>query len=463
VRQNLRYPVENPIYVCIMSNLPQAFVDRIKLQFSAEADELLNALENAPNTSVHLHPLKYSGLWEQNVQVPWFTSGRFLAERPLFTLDPLFHVGCYYPQESSSMILHHVLTQLFPRRDGLQFLDLCAAPGGKSIVLSEFLRGAGRVVSNELNRSRNQILKENLIKWGTNNTIVTCNDSEVFANLSGNFDCVLVDAPCSGEGMFRKDINARDEWSEGNVQLCSMRQRDILNNVLPSIKEGGFLIYSTCTFAPDENERNCEWLVNEHQLEGVAISVDANWGIRRVLESGFDALQFLPHCVSGEGFFIAVFRKRTSQHAHGGKTKLVFSECTRKETEILSKWVDGEFNFLKGPDDSYYVSNFSTAELNNLAISLYITLPGVELGKIIRDELIPAHALAVSGLCHSAQPSIELNREEALSYLRGDVLIGQGTIGWQIAKFNGQPLGWIKAMKNRANNYYPKEWRIRMR
>lgn len=306
-------------------------------------------------------------------------------------------------------------------------------------------------------------MKENVVKWGMRNTIVTCNESDAFSKMTSQFDCVVVDAPCSGEGMFRKDINARDEWSESNVQLCSVRQRDILQNIIPSIKSGGYLVYSTCTFAPDENERNCEWLVKEHDLESVHVSIEASWNINRVTGSNFDAMQFLPHRVSGEGFYIAVFKKKGFDHSQSNRSKLIFENCSRKEMDLLSKWTVKDLQFVKAPDNHFYASDFSANELNEIAKSLYITLPGVELGSIIRDEFIPAHALALSGLGSATIADFQLTLEEALSYLRGDSLSGGELAGWHIARFNDQALGWIKVLKNRSNNYYPKEWRIRMR
>ena len=188
-----------------MYPLPEEFISRIKAQMPAEADALIASLDFPVQTSVMLNTEKRTDVFEREVHVAWCPNGRILKERPSFTLDPLFHAGCYYPQESSSMFLHHVLRNIEFDNEKLFALDLCASPGGKSIVLSSFLKDNGILISNEIQKSRNYILLENLTKWGTTNTLVTCNDSVAFGSLPGLFDLILVDAPCSGEGMFRKD------------------------------------------------------------------------------------------------------------------------------------------------------------------------------------------------------------------------------------------------------------------
>lgn len=444
-----------------MFDLPEKFIQRIQSQFTDEAKQLLTALEAEPKTSIHIHPVKGQAVELQGQAVPWFANGKILHERPSFTLDPLFHAGSYYPQESSSMFLHHVLQQLYADHRDITCLDLCAAPGGKSILLSTFLKDKGRLISNELIRTRNSILRENLIKWGADNVIVTCNDPNDFKELYNYFDCVVADAPCSGEGMFRKDAASRNEWSIDNVQLCSSRQKRILEDITPTIKPGGHLIYSTCTFAPQENEEQVTQLIATGMFEEVMIPVPHDWQLLR-LKHG---LQFLPHKVPGEGFYMAVLRKTdASSLDFYGKPKPVFNALSKKEKAKLDEVTDsGEHHLIQTARSEYYASPFSAYELNQLVKYLYITMPGVELGEYMKDELIPSHALAMSLFTLHNTPTIDVDLDTALQYLRGEALQLQAERGRALITYSDRPLGWIKVVGNRTNNNYPKEWRIRMR
>jgi 16S rRNA C967 or C1407 C5-methylase (RsmB/RsmF family)/NOL1/NOP2/fmu family ribosome biogenesis protein len=446
-----------------MSELPKQFVDRIRHQFPEDAENLLASFDWKPHTSVSLHPIKGQGMFGDEEIVPWMDSGRMLKERPSFTMDPLFHAGCYYPQESSSMILRYILEQVVDSTSLITALDLCASPGGKSLILSDFLEGRGRLISNEVNRARNAVLCENVIKWGCENTIVSCSEASVFSHLTGYFDIILVDAPCSGEGMFRKDLNAREEWSEKNVLICSQRQDSILKEVYSSIKEGGLLIYSTCTFANDENEHTCKRILESGLFESVPIAVEPEWGIHVVNGNSFSALQFLPHKVKGEGFFISVFRKKTNEPFARLKAKTIFKEASSAEKVMLKEWLNRDVNLHIARDESYYCGSFTAKELNELAQHLYITLSGVEIGKPMRNSLIPAHGLALSSSLSENIHQVELNLEDAISFLRGESIRVEGEAGWCVAKYLNKPIGWMKIIQNRMNNYYPKEYRIRMR
>ncbi len=448
-------------YLYGMYSLPVEFVQRIKSQFPIDGDVLLASLDKEAKTSIHIHPIKGNEVQLIGNYVPWFSRGRILNERPSFTLDPLFHAGCYYPQESSSMFLHHVLEQLFDENRNITCLDLCAAPGGKSILLSSFLKNEGRLISNEIIRTRNSVLRENLTKWGSDNAVVTCNDPEDFRELTNYFDCVVADAPCSGEGMFRKDTAARTEWSMDNVKLCSSRQRRILEDVAPTIKAGGYLIYSTCTFAPQENEDQIAQLLSTKMFEEVMIPTDKTWNLLP-LKHG---LQFLPHKVLGEGFYIAVLRKIGSEDGNfRAKPKPVFSKPSKTEKQRIEDCVEiSEKHLIRTSRNEFFASSFNSEELNQLVNHLYITMPGIELGEFIKDEFAPAHPLALSSFALHNTPIIDVEEAIALQYLRGEALQLQGEKGRALISYRNQPLGWIKVLGNRTNNNYPKEWRIRMR
>ncbi|MBX7050767.1 MAG: hypothetical protein K1X54_01895 [Flavobacteriales bacterium] len=446
-----------------MENLPKAFIERIKHQYPEQGDALLAALDLEPKTSIHLNGAKSDHVFFQGERVPWFNQGLILDERPSFTLDPFFHAGCYYPQESSSMFVHHIAEILIAHHRDATCLDLCASPGGKSLLLASILNKDGLLISNEISKTRNHILCENISRWSSGNVLVTQSSSDKFSELHDFFDLVLVDAPCSGEGMFRKDHAARNEWNESSATHCSLRQKNILHDIGPSIKEGGYLIYSTCTFAPEENEHQCHELIASGDWESVDIPTSEHWGIQIIHGDGYRAYQFLPHRVQGEGFFVAVFRKKSGGKFGRLHTTKVFRSCHRSESDLVKTMVRNAGNLIVTPDQRIFSSPVSAEQLNSLASKLYFTMPGIELGMVLKGQFIPAHALALSDLLRDDVQSAEVSKEEALSYLRGENISIDFQSGYCLIQYQTHPLGWVKALPNRANNYYPKEYRIRMR
>jgi 16S rRNA C967 or C1407 C5-methylase (RsmB/RsmF family)/NOL1/NOP2/fmu family ribosome biogenesis protein len=446
-----------------MHPIPIEFSDRILRQFPTEADAFLNALHDPPVTSVRMNSSKPCALLPEATAIPWNTEGYFLRQRPRFTFDPLFHAGCYYPQESSSMVLQWVLKHVLSKDAFVDALDLCAAPGGKSLILSDFLGSKGRLIANEIVRSRAQILSEVVTKWGCRNVAVTNNRPTDFAESEMQFDLMLIDAPCSGEGMFRKDPEARGEWNAGSAAMCSKRQSEILNDVLPALRENGILIYSTCTFATEENEGIISSLLAGGEYESLRWPVPPEWNVSVIDEQGIFAMRFLPHRVSGEGFFIAALRKISNAPVKRGKPKNVFRAPAQTDINTLRKWQVAEGHIVLAPDGDLYQSVFTIQELNTWAASLYFLSTGVQLGKIVRGELIPAHALAHAQRLLPMGDCIELNASQAMSYLRGEAIQVEAPNGWRRVAFQGQTLGWIKVIGNRINNYYPKEWRVKLK
>ncbi|MBC7888629.1 MAG: RNA methyltransferase [Ferruginibacter sp.] len=399
--------------------------------------------------------------------VPWSTNGYYLSARPSFTADPLFHAGAYYVQEASSMFLEEVMKQSTDGTKDIKILDLCAAPGGKSTLIQSVISGKSLLVSNEVIKTRVAVLMENITKWGAPNVVVTNNDPKDFQRLPNFFDIIVVDAPCSGSGLFRKDPKAIDEWSEKNVALCSGRQQRILQDVLPALKEGGILIYSTCSFSVEEDEDICDWLTKTHQLSAIRYQLKSEWNIIETTspETSAYGYRFYPDKLKGEGFFIASFRKGQTGNAPGpeGKAKEKWERLSSKEMEVVKPW-------LKNGDDFFYVRQHEEVialsipmekELALIRSALYIKKAGVKLGAIIRNELIPAHDLAISTIISRDIPCVEADKETALQYLRRqEIKIDPASTGWLLITFQQIPLGWIKALPNRFNNYYPKEWRI---
>ena len=260
-------------------NLPEPFIQSLQKLKGFDEDAFQAVHQSGGQiTSVRLNPDKIlnipsSILKLQLARVLWSSNGFYLKERPSFTLDPLFHAGAYYVQEASSMFLEEVLKQSVDLSKPLRVLDLCAAPGGKSTLIQSVISKDSLLVSNEVIKTRVNILSENITKWGGANVIVTNNDPSDFKRLPGYFDVIVVDAPCSGSGLFRKDPNAINEWSENNVALCAQRQQRILADILPSLKEGGVLIYSTCSYSQVEDEDISNWLQKEYSLFNIRYSL----------------------------------------------------------------------------------------------------------------------------------------------------------------------------------------------
>lgn len=445
------------------SSLPKDFCKRIEDDWP-DGDKLLHSLDEASPISIRLHKLKSSASFKQEKSVPWTNLGRYLEERPSFTLDPLFHAGAYYPQEAGSMFVDWIVNQLTLPKEPI-LLDLCAAPGGKSTVLLDFLQGTGILVSNEIIRSRSYILRDNISKWGYSNCVVTNNSVEDFSGFESTFDCILVDAPCSGEGMFRKDPNARAEWSVENMKTCEVRQQNILTHCADLVQDGGYIIYSTCTFNHGENELQLQDFIVHNPFESVKLPIDETWGLTPDnLGLGFYAL---PSKMQTEGFYFAVLRKVESEKPNNpnkkgkDKKKSPRETFTKADVQLPTPKLK-DYEQLEKND---YVFGFPLTQstlaksfLSNLTIVKW----GVRFGAMIKGKLVPDHELAMSSELNEGFQRVELSKMDALRYLKGETFSLEAPQGWVIVTFNQLPLGWIKSMGNRFNNYYPKELRIRM-
>ena len=395
--------------------------------------------------------------------IPWTNHGYYLTERPSFTFDPLFHAGTYYVQEASSMFLEQALKQTVDLTKPIKVLDLCAAPGGKSTHIQSLISKDSLLVSNEVIRSRANVLKDNIIKWGCENVMVTNNDPGDFSKLENYFDVIVVDAPCSGSGLFRRDAEAIKEWNENNVALCSQRQQRILADVWPSLKENGILIYSTCSYSKQENEEIMDWMMTELTGESCQLSVLSEWGIISVQSNnGGYGYRFWPDKVKGEGFFLACFKKSDGENDDLFRYRKKPEAVTKKETEFIREWVKTEDKeFIKHENTVYawpvhLVKNFSF-----LLEQLRVIYSGVLVGELMRDKLVPAHSLAMSIITSENKREIALDYSQAIQYLqRKELVIKAENKGWHLVTYQGCQLGWVNVLPNRINNYYPKELRI---
>ena len=401
-------------------------------------------------------------------QIPWSTYGYYLSHRPSFTFDPLFHAGVYYVQEASSMFLEQILKQTTDLSKPLRVLDLCAAPGGKSTLLQSLISDKSLLVSNDVIKSRTAILGENITKWGAANVVVTNNDPKDFARLENYFDVIVVDAPCSGSGLFRRDPDAISEWSENNVALCSQRQQRIVADVWPALKRNGVLIYSTCSYSKEEDESILDWLYDSFPAMGISINIDPSWNIIESVSDKHEApaYRFYPDKIKGEGFFIAAIRKLDGSEMPmelGKAKRKQQEEPTKNEAELVKPWLLNleQYYLFKQADDIVVLPQMFQADLIMLQGSLYIKKAGIVAGKPTSKELLPDHALALSNLLKENIVSIPLNREGAIQYLRKEEVQTDTIIkGWALVNYEGHSLGWVKLLQNRVNNYYPKAWRI---
>ncbi len=442
-------------------NLPQEFVERTCSLLPNDWNVFVESLQKEASVSVRINHDKLSAL--NFPRIEWCDKAYQLAVRPQFTLDPLIHAGAYYVQEANSMFIQEALQQVTDTTKNHTVLDLCAAPGGKTTLLSSLFSKDSVIVANEVIKQRAGILKENVQKWGRGNVVVTSNDSKDFSRLENFFDVVVADLPCSGEGMFRKDTKAIEEWSTANVHLCAERQKRIVASVWPSLKNGGYLLYSTCTYNEEENEKNIQWICENFDAEMVELNIKDEWGIV-ASKKGY---RFYPHKTPGEGFFLSVLRKKGEHEELRGKKnqKKDFSFLTKNEREWTEKFVDAQgADFLKFKNFVFLFAG-ATDKLFNISEHLYLLYFGVEVGEILRDEIKPAPTLVYSSYCNkSSFDYIELSQFDSLRILKKEniVLPAKASKNWIVFTFKNVPIALAKNIGNRINNYFPKEWVIRM-
>jgi 16S rRNA C967 or C1407 C5-methylase (RsmB/RsmF family)/NOL1/NOP2/fmu family ribosome biogenesis protein len=448
--------------------LPATLLDSLQHVEGFDKNAFVRVHESGEQvTSIRLNPLK-PVLHQLPVagKIPWSSQGYYLSERPAFVFDPLWHSGAYYVQEASSMFLEQALQQTTDLSKPLRVLDLCAAPGGKSTLIQSLISADSLLVSNEVIKSRAAILEENLTKWGAPNVIVTNNDPQDFAKLENFFDVIVIDAPCSGSGLFRRDPEAIGEWSEQHVELCCQRQHRILADVWPSLRQGGVVIYSTCSYSKEENENVLDWIFDELAASPLPLQPDPAWNIVAVRSDKHKApgYRFFPDKIKGEGFFIACLRKEDGGNSTlRAPKKSLLQKPTKQELAIAGSWLKPAHGMQLWKQSDRILAFPAALEAPLLAIieKLYVRSAGISIGKTAGDSLIPDHALAVSTILSDKIVTIPLKHPVALQYLRKEeVSIGSDQKGWALIQYEGIGLGWVKMLANRVNNYYPSNWRI---
>jgi NOL1/NOP2/fmu family ribosome biogenesis protein len=362
------------------------------------------------------------------------------------------------------MFVEQALKQLVDLSANIRVLDVSAAPGGKSTHIASLLSAQSLLVCNEVIRSRSHILTDNIIKWGLPNLMVTNNDPAAFKGLTSFFDVIVVDAPCSGSGLFRKDADAMNEWSLNNVALCSERQQRILANVIPALKPGGILIYSTCSYSVEEDEAICDWLIDGFEVSSEALTIPKAWGIVESASAKHSAhgYRFYPDQVKGEGLFLACFRKNDGDNPtklRPAKAAIVSSS----EALVLQPWIkDDNRVFIKDNNEITAIPSSIVEDYLSLKPVLNVHYSGTIMGTLMKgNKLVPHHSLALSTCIADTITNLELTYEDSIRYLqRQDLKLMSSVSGWQTVSYLQHRLGWINALPNRINNYYPKEMRI---
>ncbi|MFI3247767.1 MAG: rRNA cytosine-C5-methylase [Rikenellaceae bacterium] len=452
--------------------IPAAFAQRMESELGGEvAQELLTALDGDSPTSIRVNPYKMVERPEGMESVSWSRYGFYLEERPQFTYDSAFHAGVYYVQEASSQFVGHILSSASEDMEGAKILDTCAAPGGKSTLYSTIVGHEGLVVANEINRQRASVLADNARKWGLGNIVVVNGDVDHLSKFESYYDVVAIDAPCSGEGMFRKMEAAREEWNEGSPKMCAERQSEILRSAWRALKPGGIIIYSTCTFNRTENEEVIEAF--EEWSEGEVarfdnVEVVPNWGITCGEVGAFQTFRFMPHKTKGEGFFAAVARKSFDaagriRFPKGRKT--IFSPLSRIDLAECAKWVEQpemmSFYIVGDTIYGYYIAQVDAVK--RLAESLHVIYSGVAIGQIFKGKMSPDGALALfTGMNRECVNVATLDDEDILTYLRkNDVGAGNFEEGLNlVTDRGGYAVGFVKRIGNRVNNRYINSLRI---
>ncbi|MFR9649489.1 MAG: rRNA cytosine-C5-methylase [Rikenellaceae bacterium] len=449
-------------------NLPELFVKRVKEELGeVEALQLCDALDGDVAVSVRYNPFKVNDIPSEN-PIGWSRWGRYLDSRPSFTLDSDFHAGAYYVQEASSQFVGHILSS--EPTQGYKILDMCAAPGGKSTLYSTLVGADGLVLSNDIDKGRVSVLADNVRKWGVGNVLVSCNKPSQIAKAKSWFDVVAVDAPCSGEGMFRRGDMARGEWSENAVKLCAERQKEILESAWSALRAGGVLIYSTCTFNRDENEEVLEWFNSRFEDETApydSVNIDDSWGVTCGRVGDFQTFRFYPHLTKGEGLFVGVARKASEQRVKRATLKSerkVMTQADKASVKECERWVlngeDVRFSIIA--DKIYLHSAALWEDIRSLSESLNIIYSGVAMGQIFKGKLKPDHALALyHNLNRDNISCVEVGDEDILIYLRKMSL--DATLfseGLNLVTSRGKALGFAKRIGARVNNMYPNSLRI---
>ncbi len=437
--------------------LPTEFTKQMTGLLGSEYSDFEYAMQQKPAVSIRINPAKPENELKLSDQVAWCTEGFYIEDRPIFTLDPFFHAGHYYVQEASSMFLDYILKKLnlSPKP---RILDLCSAPGGKSSLLLSHLQSRGILHCHEFDVHRHSILKQNIIRWGYPNAIVTYGSLLQLQKLNIKYDVILIDAPCSGEGMFRKEEDALKQWNNKKIGHCQNIQRHILSIADTLCAQQGYIIYSSCTWNTRENEEVLEDYIISNRYEAVEIKHD--FPIPQSNKFSF-TYRMYPHKIKGEGFTISVIKKQSDTLEKHRKTKSGILLQSNVNTPL---WLNNSDDMVTIFFKDHYFAIPKDLEEDTIEIFEKVNTSsfGIPLGSFKGDDFYPAHGLSQSILLRNDLESIDLNKQQALNYLRAltpDIVYNSGS-KWLTGKYKSASLGWIKSLSTGLKNYFPKNQRI---
>ena len=440
-------------------NLPERFIEQLRGLLPGEWEALTEAIASSePSVAVRVNDMRQVAVPDGARRVPWCEQGFYLEDRPTFTFDTDWHAGRYYVQDASSMFIAHVIRHFV--MEPVRYLDLCAAPGGKTTAAIQALPQGSLVVANEIVPPRARVLADNVIRWGNPRCVVTSNAPANLGKFEGFFDVIATDVPCSGEGMMRKDDEAVAQWSPTLVEQCAQRQREILADVWPALRPGGLLIYSTCTYNRQENEEIADFIVNELGATSLKVPIEPDWNIHPAINSDCHCYRFMPHRVDGEGLFMTVFRKDGDAPRQDIRIK---EKNAKKADETVKCWLSSpnDYTIDQQGDLLIAVPQDIRREVAALRASLNVLHAGVELATVMGRKTVPHPALAMStARAAGAFPVCEVDYPTALRYLRGESISVDGQRGYVLIAHQGAVLGFANNLGNRANNLYPKSQRI---
>ena len=440
-------------------NLSEGFIEQMRGLLPDEWEALVEAIASSePSVAVRVNDARGVTASQGCRRVPWCDSGFYLDGRPVFTFDTDWHAGRYYVQDASSMFIAHVIKHLVHRP--VRYLDLCAAPGGKTTAAIQALPHGSLVVANEIVPPRARVLADNVIRWGSPRCVVTGNAPAQQGKLTHFFDVIAADVPCSGEGMMRKDDEAVSQWSPTLVAQCAQRQREILSDVWQALRPGGLLIYSTCTYNRQENEEIAEFIVKELGATSLEVPVEASWNIHPAIGSNCHCYRFMPHRVDGEGLFMAAFSKDGDSPRQDIRIK---ERTAKKCDETVKNWLSAPEDFVIEEQGGLLVAmpRDIRCEVAALRATLNVLHAGVELASVMGRKTVPHPALAMSlAKAADAFPTCEVDYPTALRYLRGESISVDAPRGYVLIAHEGALLGFANNLGNRANNLYPKPLRI---
>lgn len=445
-----------------MIQLPLPFISQMQDILGAEYEDFAASMQEKPPISIRLNPNKPEHEFDLLNPIPWTKMGYYLDTKPSFTLDPYFHAGHYYAQESSSMMLEYIIKQL-PIQEDSKVLDLCAAPGGKTTLLCGLLPSSFTIHAHEFHPFRSEILRQNIERWGSPNTIVTSGKLHHLLRTHIQYDLILIDAPCSGEGMFRKEPDAIKQWTGKKIDQCTTNQREILNLAKSLVKPGGYIIYSTCTYNTLENEEMVQEILKDPNYKSISINTDAISGIKIFEYNQGLTYKCFPHRVKGEGFSFSILQNTMSPIEDKKLTNR--DPLNHDQNDIVQTYLDilDPYHITKNQEHDWLLPDpISDLYFRLVQSQVKILFAGIPLGHFKGKDWFPNHGLAMSYLLKKNIPTLNLNKLEAIDYLRANNHFSAAINDdvWQIVQYQHANLGWVKCIQGKYKNYLPKHIRI---